>query len=87
MAAGLRGRSGWASAEDWERRQLASRLGGGGALRYLAEDDVSARGLERRGERLDRIVHCALDAEGRTWLFRFHLNAAGRVVDFVAEER
>lgn len=87
MAVGLQGRSGWVTAEDEKRQQLARRLDGGGGLRLLAEDDVTSRGLERRGEGLDRIVHCALEADSRTWVFRFHLNAAGRVVDFAAEER
>lgn len=87
MTAALAATSGWVDAESWERKQLAGRLGGPGTLRFLAEDDVSPSGLERRGERLDRIVHLALESQGRTWVWRFYLNEAGRVVDLAAEER
>jgi len=33
------------------------------------------------------LANLALESEGRTWLWRFHLNEAGRVVDLAAEER
>ncbi len=68
--------------EAFSRISLGRALEQATAFRYLAEDDVAARGLTARGAPVERIVYYALVSEERTRLFRFHLTPDGRVAHF-----
>jgi hypothetical protein len=87
MARGLRGSSAGTGRESYARKITAERLQKATSFAFVDEDDVSGRGLERRGERIARIVYCGLVAPGGALVYRFHLNAEGEVADFDAEER
>jgi hypothetical protein len=87
MAAGLRAASAGTEREKASRKTTAERLEKQMAFAYLAEDDVRARKLERRGETIARIVHYGLMTADTAFAYRFYLNAAGQVADFSSEER
>ena len=57
----------------------------GSELAYLAEDDFSARSLERRGEPLRTVVYCALRGKEGDRRYRFFLNEQAQVTDFDSE--
>ncbi len=67
------------------RETLAKRLAQARELAYVGEDDVSRRGLERRGEVLRTVVYYALRGGERDYLYRFFLNQRGQVTDFASE--
>ncbi len=54
------------------------------APRFLAEDDVRGRGIERRGETIDTIVYHFMPGE-RDSRLRFFLNRKGELAEFAAE--
>jgi CubicO group peptidase (beta-lactamase class C family) len=86
MAAGLRAASSGTPREKSSRERTAERCGKMTALTYLDEDEVDGRGLDRRGEKVARILYYGLLTADAAYTYRFHLNAAGEVVDFSSEE-
>jgi CubicO group peptidase (beta-lactamase class C family) len=87
MAKGLRDTHAGSERENSSRRRTGERLEQSKALSFLAEDVVSGRGLERRGEAVARIVHCGLVTPKAAYAYRFYLNARGEVADFSWDER
>jgi CubicO group peptidase (beta-lactamase class C family) len=82
MAPGLRAADANTEREDGSRKGTGERLKQAGALGYLAEDDLSGKQLERRGEAVARIVHYGLVTPDAAYAYRFYLNARGEVADF-----
>jgi CubicO group peptidase (beta-lactamase class C family) len=87
MAKGLVDTASGSAREAHQRRSIGHRLRAETAFRYLAEDDLTARPLVRRGESVVRIVHYALETKDERRVYRFYLTKDGRVVDFGSEER
>jgi CubicO group peptidase (beta-lactamase class C family) len=81
MGRGLRGLAG-SRREKSQRERTQKFLAEAGELAYLGEDDLSSRGLERRGEPLRTVVYCALAGKEGERRYRFFLNAEGQVTDF-----
>lgn len=73
--------------EAYQRAGLGKRLAAQTAFRYLAEDDLSARPVSRRGESVTRVAYYALDTKDARFLYRFQLTKDGRVADFDSEQR
>jgi hypothetical protein len=87
MAKGLAETASGSAREAHERLSTGRRLAALTAFRYLGEDDLTLRPLSRRGERVTRIVHHALDTKDARFVYRFQLTKDGRVADFDFEER
>lgn len=87
MGPALRATRAGTEREKASRKRTGERLERAQAFSYLAQDDVSGRGLERRGEEVARIVHCGLVTPDAAYAYRFYLNARGEVADFSWEER
>lgn len=87
MGKGLAETASGSKREAELRVETGLRLAGLAALRFIGEDDLSARPFERRGELVARIVHYALDTRAARFVYRFHLAHDGRVADFDSEER
>ncbi len=85
MAKGLAETSSGSSREAYDRLRTGRRTAALTALRFLGEDDLSARPLPRRGESVTRIAHYALDTKDARHAYRFYLTEDGRVADFGAE--
>ena len=84
MGRGLRSLA--SSRREKERRETtAKHLAQSSDLVYLGEDDLSGRGLERRGEPLSVVVYCALRGKEGDRRYRFFLNGQGQVTDFESE--
>ena len=73
------------SRDKSAREAVAKGLSQAKAFVYLGEDDVSTRGLERRGESLRTVVYYAVRGGERDYRYRFFLNERGQVTDFAAE--
>jgi CubicO group peptidase (beta-lactamase class C family) len=71
--------------EKRQRERTGRALGEARELAYLGEDDLSGRGLERRGEPLRTVVYCALRGGESDRRYRFYLDERGRVLDFESE--
>ena len=84
MGRGLRSLAG-SGREKSQRERTQKFLAQAGELAYLGEDDLSSRGLERRGEPLRAVVYCALGGKDGDRRYRFFLNAQGQVTDFESE--
>ena len=84
MAKGLRATNAGTVREKAQREGVKTQLEKATGFSFLAQDDVKARGLERRGEAISRIVYCALRGE-RDRRYRFFLNDTGEVADFSSE--
>ena len=84
MAKGLRGTHAGTAREKAQREGVRKQLEKATAFVFLATDDVTSRGLERRGEAISSVVYCALRGE-RDRRYRFFLNAGGEVADFSSE--
>jgi CubicO group peptidase (beta-lactamase class C family) len=67
------------------REAMAKTLAQARSFAYVAEDDLSGRGLERRGEPLRGVVFCALRGPEGDRRYRFFLNGEGQVTDFDSE--
>lgn len=87
MAKGLADTASGSRREAGQRRATGRRLAAMTAFRYVGEDDLSTRPIDLRGERVERIVYCALDSKEARHVYRFHLTGDGRVADFDSEER
>lgn len=87
MARGLAETASHSAREAYSRAQAGRRLEAMTGFRYLGEDDLTERPIERRGERVETIAYYALDTEDRRHAYSFELTADGRVVDFASEER
>jgi hypothetical protein len=84
MGRGLRSQA-KSARENRRRETTAKHLAEARELAYLAEDDFSGRGLERRGEPLRTVVYCALRGKEGDRRYRFFLNEQGQVTDFDSE--
>jgi hypothetical protein len=82
MAPGLRAADANTEREEGSRKGTGERLKKAGALGYLADDDLSGKPLERRGEAVARILHYGLVTPETAYAYRFYLNARGEVADF-----
>jgi CubicO group peptidase (beta-lactamase class C family) len=71
--------------EKGQRERMAKVLADVREFAYLGEDDVSGRGLERRGEELRTVVYCALRGKDGDRRYEFYLNSRGQVTDFESE--
>jgi CubicO group peptidase (beta-lactamase class C family) len=87
LARGLRETASGSAREAHQRRAIGTRLAEMTAFRYVGEDDLAARPLAWRGERITRVVHYALDTPRARHVYRFYLTQDGRVADFGSEER
>lgn len=87
MARGLAQTASGSGREAYDRARTGRRLAAMTGFRYLGEDDLSERPIDRRGERAERIAYYALDTEDERHVYRFRLTGEGRVVDFDGEER
>jgi CubicO group peptidase (beta-lactamase class C family) len=84
MAKGLRATNAGTAREKAQRDGVKKQLDKATGFAFLAQDDVKARGLERRGEAIGTIVYCALRGE-RDRRYRFFLNGSGEIADFSSE--
>ncbi|MCM2258244.1 MAG: beta-lactamase family protein [Vicinamibacteria bacterium] len=73
--------------EAYQRRAVGEQLASLKSFAWLDDDDLAARPLERRGERVTRIAHYVLESKAGRRVFRFHLTEDGRVADFDSEPR
>jgi hypothetical protein len=71
--------------EKRQREGTAKALAKAKEQTYIGEDDLSGRGLERRGEPLETVVYCALRGGESDRRYRFYLNDRGQVTDFESE--
>jgi hypothetical protein len=85
MARGLRSTNAGTAREKFARERTAKQLGAAKEFVFLAADDLKGRGLERRGEAVATVVHCALRGGERDYRYRFFLNGNGEVADFSSE--
>lgn len=86
MGAGLRSDNPGTEGSKSARKRVEKQLGALESFRFLAEDDMTGKGLERRGEPVAGILYYGLASGGKTYAYRFHLNPAGQVLDFSYEE-
>ncbi len=84
MGHGLR-RLANSTREQRGRETTAKNLAEAESFTFLGEDDLSGRGLERRGEPLRAVVYCALRRKEGDRRYRFFLNEEGQVTDFDSE--
>ena len=84
MAKGLRGTHAGTAREKAQREGVQKQLEKATGFAFLAQDDVKARGLERRGDAISSVVYCVLRSE-RDRRYRFFLNDQGEVADFSSE--
>jgi CubicO group peptidase (beta-lactamase class C family) len=84
MAQGLRSANAGTVREQAGREDLQQQLATATGFAFQAEDDVSGRGIERRGETVSRVVYYRMSGE-RERRYRFFLNDQGEVADFSAE--
>jgi CubicO group peptidase (beta-lactamase class C family) len=87
MTRGLAETASHSAREAYSRAQAGRRLAALTGFRYLGEDDLTERPIDRRGERVATIAYYALDTEDKRHAYSFQLTADGRVVDFASEER
>lgn len=87
MTRGLAETASGSGREAWDRAETGRHLAAMTGFRYLDEDDFSNRPITMRGEKVERIVYYALDAEDTRHAYRFRLTGDGRVVAFDSEER
>jgi len=66
------------------QRVLGKRLAEARAFTYIATDDVEARGAERLGVPISRLVHYELITGPAARYYTFWLTRDGRVVDFIS---
>ena len=85
MAQGLRSTNAGTVREKAGREELQQQLATAKGFTFLAEDDVNGRGIERRGERISRVVFYVMSGE-RDRRYRFFLNDQGEVADFSSEQ-
>jgi CubicO group peptidase (beta-lactamase class C family) len=86
MGRGLAATHAGSAREASARRSVARRLAALRAFRYLGEDDLSGRPIDRRGERVTTIAYYILETAEARHLYRFLLSDRGAVIDFDAEE-
>jgi CubicO group peptidase (beta-lactamase class C family) len=84
MAQGLRSANAGTVREQAGREDLQQQLATATGFAFQADDDVSGRGIERRGETISRVVYYRMSGE-RERRYRFFLNDQGEVADFSAE--
>jgi hypothetical protein len=87
MAKGLAETASGSSREAHDRLTTGRRATALTAFRFIGEDDLDAKPLSWRGERVTRIAHYALDTKETRYAYRFYLTNDGRVADFGAEQR
>jgi CubicO group peptidase (beta-lactamase class C family) len=87
MAPGLRSANAGTAREKAGRKRTGDRLEKMTGFVFLAEDDVSGQGLERRGETVARIAHYKMSLGADDVFYRFYLTDGGAVADFTSEER
>jgi CubicO group peptidase (beta-lactamase class C family) len=85
MAKGLRGTNAGTAREKRSRETVGKQLAAAKELAFLAKDDVSGRGLERRGDTVAAVAYYGLRGGERDYRYRFFLNTKGEVADFSAE--
>lgn len=87
MGTGLAATASGSARETGARLQVVRQLAGLKRFEWLEDDDLAARPLDRRGERVTRIAHYVLETERTRHAYRFYLTADGRVADFGDERR
>ena len=63
MGRGLAATASGSAREAGQRRGVADQLASLNSFAWLEDDDLTARPLERRGERVTRIAHYALESK------------------------
>ena len=84
MAQGLRSTNAGTAREKAGREDLRDQLGTATGFTFLAEDDVTGRGIEHRGETISHVVFYFMHGE-QDRRYRFLLNDKGEVADFSSE--
>lgn len=87
MGRGLAATASGSAREAFQRRAVGDQLASLRSFAWLEDDDLAARPLDWRGERVTRIAHYVLESKAGRRVFRFHLTAEGRVADFDSEQR
>ena len=85
MAKGLRSTNAGTAREKAGREDLQQQLATAKGFTFLAEDNVFGNGVERRGEKISRVVFYFMPGE-RDRRYRFFLNDKGEVADFSSEQ-
>jgi len=85
MAKGLRGTNAGTAREKHSRETVGKRLAAAKEFAFLATDDVTSRGLERRGDPVAAVAYYGLRGGDRDYRYRMFLDAKGEVVDFASE--
>lgn len=68
------------------RAEAIRQLDASVTFRFLAEDEVRGKGLERGGEEVARIVHCAVVTAAGPYAYRFYLNEREEVLHVLPED-
>jgi CubicO group peptidase (beta-lactamase class C family) len=87
MAASLRQDDPRTEQAKASRKRLGELVRSRKTFAFLAEDDVAAKGLTRRGARVKGILHYGLTTADRNYALRFFVDDAGLVSDFTLEGR
>jgi CubicO group peptidase (beta-lactamase class C family) len=85
MAKGLRGTHAGTAREKRSRETVGKQLAAAKEFTFLALDDVSSRGLERRGDPVAAVAYYSLRGGERDYRYRFFLTGKGEVADVSAE--
>jgi CubicO group peptidase (beta-lactamase class C family) len=87
MAKGLAETASASAREGYDRRRTGARLAALESFRYLGEDRLSASSTALLSNGAERAVDYALTTKESRFVYRFLLDAAGRVLAFEAVER
>ena len=87
MGRGLAATASGSVRESYGRWRTGDQLAKMKSFSWLADDDLSSRPMELRGETVTRIVHYVLATLDARRVYRFYLTADGKVADFGSERR
>jgi len=85
MGRGLAATASGSAREAYGRTTTGRRLAAAKSFVWLADDDVSRRRMERRGEKIARIAYYALETADARFRYRFYLTTDDRVADFAVD--
>lgn len=87
MSPSLAAAASGSAREAGDRRRTGARLAKATAFRYLGEDALTPDAARQVGGGAARAVDVALETPDARFVYRFRLDAAGRVLSFDAERR